>query len=277
MTLICNQTGCVALVSVNISLFPSFADAIVFNNNLMFSNLPNSWLWFLCRLTGFYLKFHVILAKDSRTVAAVCYCRHHKFLLLVKNRVKKLKEKEAVCCSVPKKRMCSWVWRFCDSVEAEGLWMLWPPLALPEPAHVLQIRWSDASPLLTVCLFQCCNLCCCKCLGIRFIKKKRHYTNYFLVLSVCSVQANAGTSDNADIHNLTCCLHRSLPVSLTRCLPCKPALGILQGQKLHLCKSSLQPPSAACSSTVLCGTVPSHSQSHQCMNFSSLAGSIWWF
>lgn len=124
MTSICKQTGYTTLVSVNISPFPSLVYAIVFNNNLIFSNLlPNSCPWFLWRLTGFCLKSNMNLAKDSRTVAAVHYCRYQEFLSLVKSRIKKLKEKEVVCCSNEKrKRLCSWVWSFYGYVEAVGLW-----------------------------------------------------------------------------------------------------------------------------------------------------------
>lgn len=93
------------LVSVNISPFPSLLSATVFNNNLVFSNLllPSSCPWFLCRLTVFCLKSLLNLAKYSRAVAAVHYLRHQEFLSLVKTRIKKLNEKEVVCCSVMKK------------------------------------------------------------------------------------------------------------------------------------------------------------------------------
>lgn len=43
------------------------------------------------------------LAKDSRTVAAVHYCRHQEFPSLVKSRIKNLNKKEVVCCSVMRK------------------------------------------------------------------------------------------------------------------------------------------------------------------------------
>lgn len=75
------------------------------------------------------------LAKDSRTVGAVHY---QEFLPLVKSEIKKLKEKEMVCCSVTKKeRNCV---PGCGYFMAS--WRQWgcgPPLVLPEPARVLQI------------------------------------------------------------------------------------------------------------------------------------------
>lgn len=51
----------------------------------------------------FCLKFLLNLAKYSRAVAAVHYLRHQEFLFLVKCRMKKLNEKEVVCCPVMKK------------------------------------------------------------------------------------------------------------------------------------------------------------------------------
>lgn len=105
MSSICSQTGYTVLVSVNLSPFPSLVDAQVFNNNVMFFNLlPNSCPWLLCRLTSFCLKSHMNVGKCSRIVAAVHYWGHQEFLSLVKSRMKKLKEKEWVCCSVTNKK-----------------------------------------------------------------------------------------------------------------------------------------------------------------------------
>lgn len=147
MSSICSQTGYTVLVSVNLSPFPSLLDAQAFNTNVVFFNLlPNSCPWLLCRLTSFCLKSHMNVGKCSRIVAAVHYWGHQEFLSLVKSRMKKLKEKEWVCCSVTnKKRLCSWEWIFHGYMEAEGLWMLCPPLALPDPAH--------APDSMRLCLF----------------------------------------------------------------------------------------------------------------------------
>lgn len=80
-------------------------------------------------------------------------------------------------------------------------------------------------------------------------EKNPHYRNNFIVLSVCSVQANASTSDNGRLQ--TYIIWPVIPIShyllvwwnvaLASLLFISSPLRIVLRQKPHLCKGSLKP------------------------------------
>lgn len=174
MSSICSKTGYRVLVSVNLSLFPSLVDVEVFKNNVVFFNLlPNSCPWLLCMDRNY--KSHMILEKCSRTVAAVRYWGHQEFLSLVKNRVKNLKEKGLVCCSVTKKKETlllgveiSWLHGGRGAVEAV------PPISTPWMSTCS--RFKEVVPLpSSQCACSNAAVCDTPTVLVYFqLKKKRH-------------------------------------------------------------------------------------------------------